>query len=317
MASPKKRQPAKVKSTQERLVSEDPVLVEIPAPSPVSLPTLYLVVTPPFKEAAAKAIAAMAYLDPEELGELGVRTVCLKCTDSNAVVKLAALLGTRAIGRETSVPLDGYIPPHFSEYLGDAIETDLLSIPLPREIYEGAKTFVDVFSQGDILRIALDVDTEVPSPEIEGARRRIREAHKALLVALTSMLSVITDEPPHEVRIDPPANSIESLRFVIDGKLHMPKSREQRVLCVLALLMPSQPFACREFARLYGGTASDPHRDFFNVMRALKRLLPRIDWRSEDSRRAVQGLQIVSGVKDEQLRRFLADFIEEKKAPKR
>ncbi len=305
----------RVEDSIEKVTPKSPVATPEGTLSNASKPesTFHIEITQPVKMAAEKAMAAMAELDFDDLGELGIHSVCLRYTEPGAAESLGVLLDTKANGRELSLPLERYIPPDFAEHLIDAAETELSSFPVPPETCGKMRAFVDAFSSGSVLRIELNAHPEAPPDRVDQAKKRVWDAHKTLLAVVGLMRDLVRKDALHEVRIAPPTNSVRGLFFVVDGKPLDLKSREQRVLCVLALLMPSQPFSCRDFSKLYNGTDSDAHRDFFTVMRALKRLLPRLGWKSADSKRSVQGLRVVSEVKKDELEQLLIDFIEAKK----
>jgi len=301
-------------------------LIHVPEPSTPAVapaPPKHLEVTPAVKQAATVALNAIGNVDFEELSELHISTVCLRCVDEKTATGLADQLSTlaktlsvawagafTASAREVSAPLACYLPDNFTALLNDAADTDLASVPVQNGLGEQLKAFATVFSKTKIVRAGLETSDDLTQPNVDELKLAVRGAHNALLTAASLVSEALSDHPVQLVSIEPSGNFLNDLRFVVDGETMDLSERPQRALCVLALMQPTQPFSCAAFTKLYSGSVLDPRRDFYTVMRALKNDLPQLDVKAEKGIRWVRGVRVTATVAEKQLRAFLTSCLE-------
>ncbi len=302
-------------------IPEDP----LPASTSAPIDSKHLELNSVVKTAAKAALDAIAKVDFEDLAHTGITRLLLRCIDEGAAEALRNRLGIppsvrarakdsgpRPPDRLVTIDLHRFLPQTFNDLLGDVAEGEFASLPVPNKLVTELQQFVSTFRDARVVRIQLDDPREAPDPSSEPNRRCVDAAHKALVGAGQRMLEVISDNPIHQVRIEPGANPMKPLSFTIDAESVELLPRAQRALCALALLMPKGPVDCKEFMRLYGGDDSDARRDFHTVVRVLSPLLPRMDWEAAKGIRRFSGVQIRTDASAAQLTKFLE---EHRKAP--
>lgn len=313
------------KAAQPERIGQETRLITVDGPpAAVATPTRHIEVTPAVKRAASDALSAIGSVDFEELAELGVNTVQIRCTNMEVATELVRQLNnlprpapetlpevSTPGSRDVSVPLDLYLPQDFTELLTDAAETELTSLPISIKQSERLRAVTQTFSGAKIVRIRLETTSEQTDPAMDIMRQSVWKAHKTLITATRWIVEAISDTPLHDVRIEPSSNVMNALRFTVDGTAVELGQRSQRALCVLALLQPLQPFTCKQFTTLYSNTQVTPSKDFFNIMRAVKKDLPQLKWTHVKNNRWIQGVRFISTASDNELRAFLAGCIKE------
>lgn len=290
------------------------------SPSPPSS-SKHLELTAVVKEAAIDALDALKKVDLEELADSNVSQVLLRCTNQAAAERLKGRFGIQPTKSKSESPIEravperlvtialaDYLPQTFNDILADVAEADIASLEIPANLIEQLEGFIGTFGDSGVLRIQLDHPQEQPDPGLEPIRLSMAAAHKALVNAGQGILEATSDEPVHQVRIEPSGNVMKPLRFSVDGKTVDLLPRNQRTLCVLALLLPNPPVTCDAFMELYSGNKIDSRRDFHTIVRVLKPLLPRLTWNASKGNRYISGLQIHSDVSTQALKEFLDTY---------
>ena len=327
--------PAMPRPKQRRAISSEPEteplrminIPEDPLPATASAPidSKHIELTPVVKEAAKAALEAIWKVEFDDLAHTGITRLLLRCIDEGAARELRDRLGIPPLeqarakdagpqppDRSVTIDLDRFLPQTFNDLLGDVAEGDVASLPVPNELVTKLQQFVSTFRDARVVRIVLDHPRDEPDPSLEPIRQCVAAAHRALVKAGQRILEVISDNPVHQVRIEPSANPMKPLSFTIDGKSVELLSRAQRALCALALLMPKGPVDIKEFMRLYSGDDSDARRDLHTIFTVLKEWLPRMAWEAAKGIRRMSGIQIRTDASAAQLTKFLE---EHRKAP--
>ena len=275
-------------------------------------PTQHLEITPAVQKAAANAIEAISAIDFDQLGEHGISFVRLVCTTSAAAEALATDLNQKSAGREVEAPLLQYLPLPLTDCIIDAAETARISIPVPASLCGAMEGFIRVFGRSEIVRMAVDAADSSLESDVVAFKDVIGTAHRALLHTVELMLSAVTRDPVHELRIEASGNIMKELRFFVDGQEVDLGARTSRALCVLSLLQKEQPFKVDLFMELYSNNTIDARRDFHTIMRAVRKTLPQLKITAKKGTRSVKGVRIISRVPEKGLRAFLRVFLEER-----
>jgi len=281
-----------------------------------------LPITPKLKKRASEFISALGLVDREALWEHGVSEVELKCVTARAakkvLSKIAAFYKLGAVekavsfvrvpklttpqGKNVIVPLDQFLPNWFDELAHDVERTGLRIIEIEAKLANAAGTFVRAYDNNFVVSATpSEIKEDAQAPEKNEHFADVVTAHKTLLRFLEVIVSLASDNPPHIIIIR------DDFTVEIDGEVQQLTDGQMWALCALAIFRNRRLISHKEFMLVYSNDQRELNKqDVSNVLRTLRSVIPRFDYRSDGQKRCrISNLFIESELTNQELEEIL------------
>ena len=195
---------------------------------------------------------------------------------------------------EILIFLDHFLPFDLSELIEDIAHTKLDVYPAPFKTLAFLQGFHSSFRLIPLIRVEL-IRSDRELQDV------VNVAHETLLRLSDLLLSHWSATQPHVISI---IERNDDLVFVIDGETPKLTKTQKETLVALALLR--ERFSVETFDKFVGTPKSKPSQTFLNRKKAIKNVLPRLEYDPKHGISSPRGLHFIALLPDERLEAFFS-----------